>query len=437
MKHYFILGAGATGEAAARYLLAKGEKVTLVDAKAQSLDRCASLANELGSGLELILESDRPACLQALKAADVFLPSPGIAPTHFLSLEASTLGKARISEVELACQELSGIEKVALTGSNGKTTTALMAEYALKAAGVKAQAVGNIGVPVSNLAYQSLQGTLDVEFLIFELSSFQLEQMSETLFNKVLVSNISPNHLDRYDGMDAYVAAKMRIEGLVKEGGELWTHSSVNLNWQRPCLHFSEKETVDLCFKSQKEKDLLEGFVEHDQANALAAFALCRDQLSQQGVDFRAYCQSLKTFKKPKYRLEEIASIAGVRYINDSKSTSVAALRQAVLSVGQSIRLIAGGKHKGESYSGLISEFTGRVVSIYAIGEAKDLIKNELGVNIPVRTCNSLEEAFFLAKKEAKSGEKVLFSPGCSSYDMFLNFEERGRCFEHLINNKE
>ncbi len=385
MKKVIILGYGVSGKAAERHFLARG--IT-----------------------PIILENDAS---YDFSDADLVVKSPGIRKNHPWLAQT----KNRIEEVELGLQQLRG-KIVGVTGSNGKTTTTLLVAHVTS--GV---ACGNVGLSVLDA------GLADV--YVVELSSFQLLGMKGgPYFDAAAIVNITPNHLDWHDSMEEYVSAKLHLADCLKEGGRLWMQGEAYKkygNGRPDCSIFDERlETI----LGVRYRDGQFPMTPHDRENAAAAWALCQSI----GVTKERFVERLSTFKKPPHRMEFIASQEGVDFINDSKATSVDAVKKALACLDKPVHLIAGGVDKGGSFKELLAHKS--LCSVFAFGEAAGRIEKELQ-GVPVTRVSSLEEGVKRARLQAKRGECVLLSPGCSSYDQFRNFEERGEKFREIVLSEE
>ncbi|MCH9610686.1 MAG: UDP-N-acetylmuramoylalanine--D-glutamate ligase [Chlamydiales bacterium] len=334
----------------------------------------------------IILEGDESFEFQP---DDLVIKSPGIRLDHPWVKAAPSL----IDESELGLKELQGIV-LAITGSCGKTTTAQLVAHV-----TGATACGNIGTAVCSVTQSDLY--------VVELSSFQLATMQGGgYFDAAVILNISPNHLDWHPNFEHYKRSKERIVRGLKPGAPLWcSFSPKRVERILPIEYRSEKNQVAA-------------------QNVAAAWMLCQHV----GISEELFFEKLASFEKPPHRLELVKQVRGVDYINDSKATCVKAVKNALASVGKPIHLIVGGVDKGGDFTELLD--VGVVRSVYAIGEASARIKEELH-----EACSyfSLEEAVVAAAKAAKSGECVLLSPGCSSFDCYQSYEERGAHFREIV----
>jgi len=378
-KTALVLGYGISGRSAEQFLLSHGAHVFVVD------DR-------------LKLGYDGP--------FDLLVPSPGVPPKHPLYQKAVKLGLPVVGEAELALQALDQTV-LGITGTNGKTTVTELTAHVLNHCGVPAAALGNNGRPLTEWA---LKG--DDRVVVAELSSYQLETMSSQTLDLAVILNISPDHLDRYDTLEAYAAAKFRIQDCVKE--TLLTHPTLVRNG---CVSYLSQDLGDP--KSFEDE------------NRHAAYSLVRPF----GITTDQFHEAEKSFCKPPHRMEFIAEVRGVRYYNDSKGTNIDAVIKAVDSLPGNIYLIAGGKDKGDTYTPWISAFSEKIAAIGLIGEAAEKIERELAKAVPTKRCETLDQAFAHCQSLAGPGDTVLLSPGCSSFDQYRSFEDRGEEFRRLVKN--
>lgn len=436
MKNILVLGLGVSGLSVCRHFIERRDVSLLIfdDQLEKALHRTdAAFLSECENGKVELLTLD--AAVTNIERVDLVVASPGIPKNHPLIIAAQLQSREVICDVELACRELLGTipQMVGITGSNGKTTVTLLTTHIMNYAGIPAQAVGNIGVPVLDIVES---GEKKYPLLVVELSSFQLETMSTPIFQTGIVLNVTPNHLDYHGSMTAYKKAKLRLQGCIRDDGSLFAHESIE---NVPAQFYGFRETSDLRSDGKwvirfgvKEVELpasLQGIHSHEVENFLAAYALCRECDISPNICIEAFA----SFKKPAHRIQFIREVSGVGYYDDSKGTNIAAVMRAVESVPSKVILIAGGMHKGESYSAWIELFQKKVRMIFAIGQAASLIENDLKDTIPVELCATLEEAVLAASKIAQHGESVLLSPGCSSYDMFKNYIERGERFQAQV----
>lgn len=396
-QNALIIGYGVSGKSAAAFLSKRGFHVTAVDKKPSD--------SVLSDTLDL-----------SLNEISLVILSPGVPPTHHLVQKAQKLGIEVIGEIELGFRFMQN-RCFGITGSNGKTTTVLLTTHILNSAGKKARALGNVGSTLTGY----LLDAKEEDILIVELSSFQLETVKTPKLEVGLILNITPNHLDRYPSMKEYIEAKGLIQHCIQKGGSFFV--SQELLKQFDQAENFEKE-VDL-INSVRYTELAMGSKQSMQA----AYLLC----TRCGVTDTEFLQGLQTFKKPPHRIEWVAEIDGVSYYNDSKSSNLHSVMHAVYRFQGPIVLIIGGLHKGSSYRPWIDCFRGKVRTIIAYGQAGPLMELELASSFPFEKVDRFADAVQLARKEAKKNEIVLLSPGCSSYDQFESYEQRGNEFKRLV----
>lgn len=400
MKKALILGLGISGKSAAQYLVKKGYQVTGVD------DR----QTEQIPGIECASTKT----LTSLCHFDLFVPSPGVPRTHPLWLIAMKEGIPIAGEIELAMQVIKQ-PCIGVTGSNGKTTVVKMIEHCLNTLGKKARALGNVGDPL--LAY--LEHPNHEEILIVELSSFQLETLKTPALNVGLILNITENHLDRYADFMEYAATKAHMQHCIKPGGILGVHRSVIQGFS----HLFDQKPRDFCLSPRDVS-----YEEDNQAAALFAVQYFE-------IPSEAFFSALRTFSKPKHRLEFIAQVNDVIYYNDSKATSPAAVDVALEFLkGKRVILLAGGVDKGLSFAPL-TRHRETIVDLIVFGECGHKIAAILDRQIPRFVAPSVAAAVAQAAQIAKKGEVVLFSPGGTSFDAFKDYGERGEEFRRCVMN--
>jgi UDP-N-acetylmuramoylalanine--D-glutamate ligase len=441
-----ILGLARSGRSAARLARARGHDVFASDAGASAeVLTAADEVRELGGAVETGGHS-----AAELAACDVIVVSPGIPPTVAILREPKLADVPRISELEFAFRELSA-PVIAITGTNGKSTTTALTTHLLLTAGFDAAAAGNIGVALSDIALRPKQP----EWVVVEASSFQLADIDTFAPRIGVLTNLSPDHLDRYPSVDAYYADKARMfsnatptsiwvlnaedaaatelpgeaDGIRRvfrvntrlhaqeEGG--WIDAAGDL---RIRLDSTETRLVH-----QTELRVLG---EHNRANALAAAVTA----ASAGAAPESIAQGLRTFGGLEHRLEVVADRGGVLWVNDSKATNIGSTVVALRSMNRPLILLLGGRHKGEPYTSLLPALTERRVRVIAFGEAETVIERDLSGHVPVERAGSDFEAVVArAAAAAQPGDAVLLSPACASFDMFRDYEERGRRFKELV----
>jgi len=444
-KRALVVGLGRSGVASAFFLQDHGAKVTVSDSKTE-----AQLQNEITALLDrgVSIETGRHG-ERTFRDQDLIVVSPGV-PSDQPQLEhARKLGIPVIGEVELAFRFLKG-KVIAITGSNGKTTTTtLMGEILAasgKKTGKKTLVGGNIGTPVISLAPQSTPDTLTV----LEISSFQLETIQEFRPWIAAILNITPDHLDRHRTFQAYVDAKARIyenqrpDDFAVLNADDPTCVSLKDRVKARLYWFSRKHAVEngACLKDDqivfrqngkeqavmsRQEIQLKGA--HNLENVLAAvttamLAGCAPQ------DIR---KAVNEFRAVEHRLELVATVSGVSFYNDSKATNVDATVKALESFPGNIHVILGGNDKGSDYSVLNSLLRARTKGAYLIGAAADKIGSQIQGSTALVRSGTVERAVRQAFEAAAPGDIVLLAPACASFDQFDNYEHRGRVFKELV----
>jgi UDP-N-acetylmuramoylalanine--D-glutamate ligase len=441
-KKVLVIGLGLSGRSAARFLLKRGAIVSGVDRNQELLNSNEDILELVKDGFLAKHESE----VIDLHQFDLVVVSPGIPHHNPYYAAAKKAGIETIGEIELACRFLNQ-PFLAVTGTNGKTTTTLLIAHVLNESGKMASALGNIGVPLTAEMDSSTFG-LDGQILVVELSSFQLETLNKKIVDAGVILNITPDHLDRYPDMQAYAAAKLRLKDCLKPKRNLYIfeatyqefkdllnhHKSLTYGYSPSCTYYTDKQQVYFentveYFLPSEYRDLQS----HDVENMIAAYALCKEM----GVTAEQFLKAFASFKKPSHRLEFVRSFNDVTYYDDSKGTNIDAVIRAVNALKGEIILIAGGVDKGAAYTPWLNAFAGRVKCVFAIGQAAFKIKQDLSPNLPVEECSSLELAVKDATSIAKPGQVVLLSPGCSSFDMFRDYVHRGEEFKRIVNELE
>jgi UDP-N-acetylmuramoylalanine--D-glutamate ligase len=432
-----IVGLARSGVAAALALRARGEEVIGFDAGAPSQRELAATADRLSSaGVEVHLDASG----DGLPArAGTLIKSPGVPHNAPIVQGARARGIPVLGELELAWRMLEN-EFIAVTGTNGKTTTAEWVGHIHREAGLPVAVAGNVGTALS-----SLVGEVDREAtIVCEASSFQLEDTEEFSPEAAVLLNLEPDHLDRHGSFDSYVAAKLRV--FAGQGNDDVAVAPVDLTVEdlggcaRRVLFGAgpEAELSDRAgYLWWDERPLLA--VEqialpgaHNVQNAMAAAAVCLAR----SIDADAVAAGLRTFAGVPHRLEQIADREGVRWVNDSKATNVASTIVALRSFPGRVHLIAGGRGKGQDFSPLAPLVAERCAAVYLIGEAMNEMKDALalaGAAVPLRRCDDLGRAVEWARRSANPGDTVLLSPACASFDQYADFEARGEHFRELV----
>ena len=439
-KKVLIIGAARSGIAAARFLIEQGATVALNDQKPiEKWTEDAVALKQSGVGL---LPGVPPSWL--LDQLDLVVVSPGVPATIIPIRYAERAGAEVIGEVELAARYLKG-RIVAITGSNGKTTTTSLIGELLRDAGMKVQVGGNIGKPLVSM----IESSRDDGWTVAELSSFQLETIKTFPPSIAVVLNVTPNHMDRYETFNDYAAAKHRIfmnqtaEDVAVLNADDPTVSSWASGLRARVMNFSVKKELDygvflrgreLVYREQVllrvDEMKLRGL--HNVENVAAAFAAGLAA----GADVESMNGTAKRFDPVEHRLEFVAEIEGVKFYNDSKATSVDATLKALEAFAHEpgkVVLILGGRGKKAPYAPLESLVREKVRKLVLIGEDADTIAAELGECAPFERGLDMKDAVARSFKAAEKGDVVLLAPACASFDMFDSFEHRGKVFKDEV----
>jgi len=440
-KRVLVVGLGRSGAAAAFFLQEHGAKVTVSDTRSE-----AQLQHEVAQLLDrgISIEAGRHG-ERTFRDQDLIVVSPGVPPDQPQLQHARTLGIPVIGEVELAFRFLQG-KVLAITGSNGKTTTTTLVGEILNKAGKKTLVGGNIGTPVISLAGKSSAESL----VVLEVSSFQLETIEQFRPWIAAILNITPDHLDRHHTFEAYVAAKARIFENQASGdfGVLNADDAACVALEKKVkgslYWFSRKQPVEqgaflkgeqIIFRQNgKEQPVLSrGDITlkglHNLENVLAAVTMTM----LAGCDPQRVRQAVSEFHAVEHRLELVNAVNGVTFYNDSKATNVDATIKALESFRGNIHIILGGKDKGSDYTVLVPLLRERVKAAYLIGAAAEKIRSQIQGSTTLVSAGTLERAVHQAFEVAKPGDIVLLAPACASFDQFENYEQRGRIFKELV----
>jgi UDP-N-acetylmuramoylalanine--D-glutamate ligase len=443
-KRVLVVGLGKSGLSAAMFLREQGARVTVSDTRS-----AVALAKEIPALLEagIMVESGGHGLL-TFRRQDLIVVSPGVPMDTPEVRQVVAFGLPVIGELELASRYLQG-RIVAITGSNGKTTTTTLVGKIFADAGVPTLVGGNIGLPVIDLVAKSTPETVSV----LEVSSFQLETIAEFHPWIAVVLNITPDHLDRHGSFETYAAAKTRIterqvaEDFLVLNAEDKAAQMVALKTKAQIFWFSGRRPIKQGALVHGESILfipregakaepvmpvsdihLKG--SHNVENVLAA--VCAARLAK--IPAESIRASVAGFAAVEHRLELVKVVNGVEFYNDSKATNVDAAMKAVASFRGGIHLILGGKDKDSDYSLMSGTLKERVKIVYTIGSAAEKIERELQGVVKIVPAETLQVAVAKAAKAATIGDVVLLSPACSSFDQFENYEQRGRVFRQLVN---
>jgi UDP-N-acetylmuramoylalanine--D-glutamate ligase len=439
-----VVGLARSGRAVARLLSRAGCRVYASDAgRSPYLEQSAVELRREKVDVELGGHD-----LDRIARASLVVASPGVSPNASPFVVARNARVDIVSEVEIGLRFLPRLNYIAVTGTNGKTTTTALITALLTSLGRRAVSAGNIGTPLSELAMSPAQP----EWAALELSSFQLHDTPGIAANVGVLTNLSSNHLDRYDSVAAYYADKALLFRNATPDSR-WVTNADDPDVQSMSEHvsgmqcrFSVKLRSDAYLDPATRQLMVLGhplihrnqlplFGDHNVANALAASlaVMIADRAHRTESALTLIAGGLRTFNPLEHRIEPVGDFGGVQWINDSKSTNVASTLVAMQGMSRPTVLLLGGKHKGEPYTDLIPELkrTGR--SVVAYGEAAPLIERDLADTVPLtRLGSSFEAVVATARTLAHPGDVVLLSPACSSYDMFDNYEQRGVRFKQL-----
>ncbi|MBF0117898.1 MAG: UDP-N-acetylmuramoyl-L-alanine--D-glutamate ligase [Desulfobacterales bacterium] len=437
-KNILIVGLARTGIATARFLKNKGAFVIVTDiAKEENLPN-AKEAKDLGINMELGVHK-----IETFLKADLIILSPGVSHTIFEIQRAREKGTLIVGELELASWFIKE-PIVAITGTNGKTTTTELTYKMLMESGFKVFVGGNIGNPL--IGYIEKEEKREV--VVAEVSSFQLDTI-QTFKPKVsAILNITEDHMDRYKNFEEYIESKgtifknqdsndfavlnyddLYVRGLVDKIKSRKLFFSSSFEFKNGATIDANSSTITFYIDGIKKelftKEDFNLFGKHNLENIAAAVlsAFCA------GASFQGVRNALKNFKGLPHRIEYVDTICGVKYFDDSKGTNIDAVFRALEVFTDPVILIMGGRDKGGSFHLLQDRVKERVKNLILIGESKKDIRKGLGHVVPTEDADNMEDAVLKASKKAKAGDIVLLSPACASFDMYKNYAERGKDF--------
>lgn len=434
-KKFLVVGLGITGVETSKFLRSKGVPVKATDSRE---------AGELGPVVEkLAAEGMDIHCgthaAEFFEWADTIVLSPGVRFDLPEIREAQAAGKTVISEIELAWNFISK-PVIGITGTNGKTTTTSLLSEILERSGMNIFTGGNIGTPLISVAEKDDE----YDFLLLELSSFQLQGIRDFSPHVAVILNISPNHLDHHSSMEEYEAAKLGLFANQREND--WAvfnaddpavlKGSDSFRAKKISFGTGKEKTDVYC----REEEIMFGELsfclrdsalvgEHNKENIMAAVAVA----GVLGCQRDPVQKSINEFRPLPHRMEFVLTIKGVDVYNDSKSTTPFATLRAIESLPSPIILVAGGKDKGIDYDCLKDAVSSKVKALVLIGETREKMRTQLGDLAQTMCAGSLKEAAQSAFELSKAGDTLLFSPGCSSFDMFNSYEERGNLFKEIV----
>jgi UDP-N-acetylmuramoylalanine--D-glutamate ligase len=450
----------------ARFAAARGAQVVANDVRPEA---------ELGSELEELRRAGVSVAAgghpeDLFTRADLIVLSPGVPPDISSLKAARRNGNRIVSEVEFASWFLRG-SIIGITGSNGKTTTTALTAALMSAAGQAVLVGGNIGVPLTSLAESSTDST----WTVAELSSFQLEDIETLRVNVAVVTNVTPDHLDRHPSFEAYCAAKQNIflnqtavdwavlngdDRVVVDIAERYpAHFRAGSKPSRSRrIYFSstgspESGSASIYLKGgtitgrfegwngngdKSEREIIDvaeiplvGL--HNVENVMAAVGATLCAVGPASVDLKALRTAIRQFKGVEHRIEFVAEISGIKFYNDSKATNVDSTLKALQAFAGNVILILGGKDKGSDYTRLAPLIAQRVKLLVLIGAAADKIAKQLGGVAPMARAGSMQDALMKCSEAGAAGDTVLLAPACASFDMFQNYEHRGRVFKEAV----
>ncbi|MDO8465475.1 MAG: UDP-N-acetylmuramoyl-L-alanine--D-glutamate ligase [Gallionella sp.] len=446
-KSVLVLGLGETGLSMVRWLSAQGARLRVADSRSEP-PGLAEVGQHV-AGDQIFCGAFSDALFEGI---DLIAISPGVPLHNEFVARAVARGIPVVGDIELFAQQLATndykltTKVLAITGSNGKTTVTSMVEHLCRAAGKDAVAAGNISPAVLDVVLA--RGANQPEVWVLELSSFQLETTETLNADAATVLNVSEDHLDRYAGIDEYAAAKARIfndcrmqvlnrddlcsMSMARAGSEIITFGlSLPGNANDFGIECAESE---IWLMQGRQRLLTAGELQvaglHNVANALAALALCHAI----GLPMQALLEALRCFKGLPHRVERVAEIDGVVYYDDSKGTNVGATVAALEGLGRKVVLIAGGEGKGQDFAPLKPAVMQHARAVVLIGRDAPLISAALeGCGIPQLRAENMNDAVLRAAQLARSGDAVLLSPACASFDMFRNYAHRAEIFVEAV----
>lgn len=443
-KKVLVVGLGKSGLAAALFLRRRGAQVTVSDIRSAE-----ALAKELPALLDAGINVEAGGHgLLTFRRQDLIVVSPGVPLDTPELVQARNFGRPVIGELELAARFLHG-HILAVTGSNGKTTTTSLLGEILEKTGLPTQVGGNIGVPVVALIDESTDATWNV----LEVSSFQLESTEDFHPHIAVILNITPDHLDRHGTFENYALAKERIfsrqtddDYCVLNADNMRAAAAAQRSKAR-VYWFSLEHSVDqgawveggsILFRTgpgaAPEGIMPLGTIplkgEHNVENVLAA--VCAARLA--GASVETVRAAVEQFKAVEHRLEYVTTLNGIEIYNDSKATNVDATAKAIAAFPGNIHLILGGKDKNSDYTELSDLLRSRVKAVYTIGSAAAKIESQLRGVVALHSCETMQKAISAIAAAAHPGDIVLLAPACSSFDQFESYEHRGRVFKELVN---
>ncbi len=437
-KNIAIIGAVRSGIGAAKLAKKIGAVPFVSDfSSADKLQENLKMLDDLSIQYETDGHSER------VLEADLIVTSPGVPSDSKILKSAVEKNIKVVSELEFASWFCKG-KMIAITGTNGKTTTTKLAEHVLKTSGFKVYSAGNIGYAFSEI-------TLNVnvnEYVVLEVSSFQLDFIDQFKPMIAVILNITPDHLDRYENkIEKYIESKLRIyenqteedflivgydDEYLKEYVKDFASTKIgfSLNDENAIAHIKEDNFI---YQNEEvaKTDLLKIKGEHNQLNAMSVMAIAKII----GIENKKIEEAFSTFDAVEHRLEFVRELNGVKYFNDSKATNVDAVWYALRSFNEPLILILGGKDKGNDYNQINDLVIEKSKLVYAIGSSSQKVFDFFNDKVKVKIKDSLEDCVRSSVEDTESGDVVLLSPACASFDMFNSYEHRGKVFKEAVQN--
>jgi UDP-N-acetylmuramoylalanine--D-glutamate ligase len=437
-REVVVVGLGKSGVSATLLLRSRDIPVYASDnGSGPQFEAWAQTLRDAGAAVELGGHS-----LERIARAAAVVVAPGVPPDVPALQAAREAGVAIHAEVDIGFVALRGTRCVAITGTNGKTTTTSLISHVLASAGLRAETAGNIGRPLCEVA----RSNNPPDWLALEVSSFQLHDTPNLRPTMGVLTNLAPNHLDRYATLDQYYGDKALLFRNA-DASSFWITNAddpavEDMTRSVPGIRvrFSIDQRADAWY-DRRDKRLMLGdkavmkrvdlplLGDHNVANALAAVLVA----FRAGCAIESIADGLRSFRAIPHRVEPVREVNGVLWINDSKSTNITSTEVAVAALDRSFVLLLGGRHKGEPYTRLAERLQERCRAVVAYGEAGPLIVKDLSARLKVVPADTFADVLTTARQLARPGDAVLLSPACSSYDMFRNYEERGDRFRAAV----
>ncbi|MGH7579461.1 MAG: UDP-N-acetylmuramoyl-L-alanine--D-glutamate ligase [Gemmatimonadales bacterium] len=433
-----VVGLGKSGVAATLLLRDHGVPTYASDTgTGPAFDEWATALGQAGATVHLGGHD-----LDRIARAVAVVVAPGVPPEAAPLAAARNAGLPIHAEVDIGFLALRGTRCIGITGTNGKTTTTSLVAHVLVAGGLRAETAGNIGRPLCDVA----RSDSPPDWLALELSSFQLHDTPNLKPAIGVLTNLAPNHLDRYHTLAEYYGDKALLFRNADNGSITVSNLDDAAVQEMVCgvpgaqLRFSVRQQADAWLDRTSNRLMLGAdpllprgelplLGDHNVANALTAALAARAS----GCPLEGIAEGLRTFRAIPHRVEPVREVDGVLWINDSKSTNITSTEVAVAALDRPFVLLLGGRHKGEPYTRLAEPLRNRCRAVVAYGEAGPLVVQDLGKSLRVVPAGSFDEVLVTARGLARQGDAVLLSPACSSYDMFKNYEERGARFRQAV----